>query len=57
MIVNEKQIKAKIPNMAVYDFDNKDTDSIYMLAGSDLLTVSQLRALVMLMAKKISIKS
>ena len=47
-------IAKKLPTMVVYSFDDDETDYLYGLAGSDLLTVSQLRTLVMLMAKKIS---
>ena len=46
-------IAKKLPNMAIYSFDTDETKYIYNLAGSDLLTVSQMRTLVMLMAKKI----
>lgn len=48
-----KRIRRKIPNMEIYDFDSEETDHIYSLAGMDLLTVSQLRALVLLMSQKI----
>jgi len=47
-------IARKLPNMAKYSFNDDETDYLYDLAGQDLLTVSQLRTLVMLMAKKIS---
>ena len=46
-------IAKKLPNMVRYSFSDDETDYIYNLAGSDLLTVSQMRTLVMLMAKKI----
>ena len=46
-------IAKKLPNMAIYSFDTDETEYIYNLAGSDLLTVSQMRTLVMLMAKKL----
>ena len=48
-----ESIARKLPNMEIYDFDSEETDHIYSLAGMDLLTVSQLRALVLLMSQKI----
>jgi hypothetical protein len=48
-----ESIARKLPNMERYSFDTDETEYIYELAGSDLLTVSQLRTLVMLMAQKI----
>ena len=50
-------ISKKLPNMSIYSFDTDETEYIYELAGSDLLTVSQMRTLVMLMAKKIISKN
>ena len=47
------RIARKLPDMAIYSFNTDETEYIYELAGSDLLTVSQMRILVMLMAKKI----
>ena len=46
-------IAKKLPSMEIYSFDSDETEYIYNLAGSDLLTVSQMRTLVMLMAKKL----
>jgi hypothetical protein len=33
-------ISKKLPNMSIYSFDTDETEYIYNLAGSDLLTVS-----------------
>jgi len=49
-------IKAKLPSMARFSFDTNETKSIYELAGADLLSTSQMRVLVMLMAQKLSQK-
>jgi hypothetical protein len=43
--------------MEKYDLNSEESEIIYKLSGSDLLNVSQLRTLVMLMAKKIISKS
>ena len=53
LIENEDSIKYKLPSMEHYSFNTKETEDIYNLAGADLLSVSQLRTLVLLMSQKI----
>jgi|TARA_Y100000296_G_scaffold60403_1_gene70001 hypothetical protein len=50
-------ILRRLPEMEKYDLNSEESEIIYKLSGSDLLNVSQLRTLVMLMAKKIISKS
>lgn len=48
-----KAIGRKLPNMITYSFDENETEYLYNLAGSDLLTTSQMRVVLMLALKKI----